>query len=643
MYETLIFAIQQGDLDNFKDSELIEALERADDRYYNDNNDVGSYLEDGEYDALRMFTYQRNPSHVYFTGVGSEVRGGKVKLPYEMGSLDQVEIGDITDWVGNWSLQSEDVVVTDKLDGTSAMSIYGEDGNLQIAYSRGNGVEGADITRHIKQFENCPDNVGGPMDVRGEVIFTKEGFQKVKKVVKPHSGKNKEYKNARNMTAGIMNRKDQKGNEKIIFSNIHFVAYQILGFEGSKEEMLQTLKDAGFMTPVSEIFGGRDLTDKMLAAYLEERREETQYEIDGIVIDADSTVTRKRMNPTRDTLNPAYSIKYKVADASNVAVVDVIDVVWKASKHGFLKPRVNIVPTDLVGVTISFATGFNAKFINDKGIGPGAKVQITRSGDVIPYIQKVVKSAKPSMPEAGWDWNETGVDIVLRNRHNDSDVMIGQLVAFFTSIDAPTLKEGSIKKLYAAGFRTPEDIIKLYPAELVNVIGANGKKIHTGLQKVLKDIPYYKLFGAHASERGIGVRKIKKLQDAIGVTRLKGGGLGIDEIASVPGFERTTAKKIALDWMRFQAFLSKIDGYYTIEAEKAVGTKLAGQKIVFSGFRDKDLQDAVEQAGGIMQSALSGKTTILVVKDPNGNSTKIKKARTLGTKIMSVDDFRSMV
>ncbi len=638
MYKHIVTAIHDGSLDEYDIDTLLDALNAADYLYFNEDE---SFLTDPEYDALRLFAQRLNPAHVYFTGIGTDVRGGKVKLPFEMGSLDQVEIGDIADWIGNWNLQNEDVVITDKLDGTSGMNIHDTTGALQISYSRGNGTEGADITRHIKQFKSIPDSTGMDMTVRGEVIFTKTDFPKIQKEILSHGGR--EYKNARNTVAGIMNRKDNVKYGHLIFNHIRFVAYEILNFKGSKLQMLQTLKAAGYEVPSYEVFKGSDLSDTMLAAFLNERRDTTEYEIDGVVIDVDSAATRKRMNPTRDTLNPAYSIKYKVADATNQAVVEVVGVEWKASKHGMLKPRVNIKPTELVGVTITYATGFNAKFINDNGIGPGAKVQITRSGDVIPFIQKVVQKATPSLPKGDWSWNETGVDIILNDKSSNDDVAIGQLVAFFTSIDAPNLKEGSIKKLYEAGFKTPEDIILLLKPELVNVLGTNGSKIYAGLKVALTNIPYYKLFGAFANERGIGVRKIKKLQTALGLDALLNGDLAVHEIASVPGFESTTAKKIAMDWMKFQDFLKAIDGYYSLEVEKKVGTKLADQKIVFSGFRDKDLQAAVESAGGTMQSALSGKTTTLVVKDPNGTSSKIKKARELGTQIMSIDDFKRMV
>lgn len=638
MYTSIVTAIHDGTLDEHDAETLIAACIAADDLYHNDDE---SFLSDPEYDALRLFARRLNPAHIYFTGVGTNVRGGKVKLPFEMGSLDQVEIGGITDWIGNWGLQNEDVVITDKLDGTSGMNIHNTTGALQISYSRGNGTEGADITRHIKQFKSIPDSTGVDMTVRGEVIFTKTDFPKIQKGILSHGGR--EYKNARNTVAGIMNRKDNVKYGHLIFNHIRFVAYEILNFKGSKLQMLQTLEAAGYEVPSYEVFKGSDLSDTMLAAFLNERRDTTEYEIDGVVIDVDSAATRKRMNPTRDTLNPAYSIKYKVADATNKAVVEVVGVEWKASKHGMLKPRVNIKPTELVGVTITYATGFNAKFINDNGIGPGAKVQITRSGDVIPFIQKVVQKATPALPKGDWSWNETGVDIVLNDKGSDDNVVIGQLVAFFTSIDAPHLKEGSVTKLFDAGFKTPADIIQLFPNEFRNILGANGTKVHAGLQKALTDIPYYKLFGAYANERGIGVRKIKKLQEALGLDVLQSGNLAVDEIARVPGFESTTAKKIAMDWMKFQNFLKAIDGYYTIEAEKKVGTKLADQKIVFSGFRDKDLQAAVESAGGTMQSALSSKTTILVVKDPNGTSSKIKKAQDLGTKILGIDDFKRMV
>lgn len=365
--------------------DLLLILKAADHEYY--NSDSQSFITDEQYDTLRRYAHELNPTHAYFLGVGSEVRGGKVKLPYKMGSLDQVYEGEITDWVGEWNLQDLFVVLTDKLDGISCLLIYNEEGDLQISYSRGNGIRGADTFRHIRHFKSVPKNVGKKMAVRGEVIFKKNNWEQVKNIATTKAGK--PYKNLRNCIAGLMN---SEAIDNRLYSFIDFVAYEIVGDTHSKVEMLADLQKAGFNVPhYDTMFRGKHLTDDVLATYLEHRREQSIYEIDGIVIDVNDAHKRSQMNPTRETLNPAYSVKYKVADASNQAIATVKEVEWNISKNGYLKPRVRIEPVDLVGVTITHATGFNAKFIRDNMIGPGAKVKITRSGDVIPFIVDVVE------------------------------------------------------------------------------------------------------------------------------------------------------------------------------------------------------------------------------------------------------------
>ena len=113
---------------------------------------------------------------------------------------------------------------------------------------------------------------------------------------------------------------------------------------------------------------------------------------------------------------------------------------------------------------------------------------------------------------------------------------------------------------------------------------------------------------------------------------------------SVEGFEEKTAQKILNGMDDYYAFYAAVKGYITIaEEEGPTGTSMEGQKVVFTGFRDKDLQAAVEAAGGEMQSGVSGKTTILVTKNPNSTSGKVQKARDKGVKIVGIDELRGML
>ncbi len=625
---------------------LIEILVASDKSYHNDDGEP--FLTDGEYDFLLRFTEKLNPSHVYFTGVGATVRGGKIKLPYQMGSLDQVYEGEIRKWVQKYSLEAGAfVVLTDKLDGASAMLVYGEDGDLQIAYSRGDGIQGADWTRHLKLLDGVPENVGGPMVIRGEVIIEKASFNFLKKQVKTRAGK--EYKNPRNMVSGIMNAKE---NPSIVYGYTRFVAYQVVDGTGSKQEQLSTLDNLGFEVVHSLCVFVNELKDCALSDHLDLRRQNSLFEIDGLVIDVDDEQKRSEMNPTRDTLNPAYAIKYKVADADNIAHPTCIGVEYNLSKHGYWKPRVNIEPVDIGGVTISWLTGFNAKFILDNKIGQGAVLEITRAGDVIPFIQRVVERAfKAEMPEGygtDWEWtiNDEGVQVDAKVLHPEEydEIIIKRITSFFTKIDAPMLKEGSIQKLYDEGHCGVNSIIAAEQQDLVDVLGKNGVKIYDGLHQKLSNIPYYKLVGAYSTQRGIGVRRMKKIQTWFHANDmdLKLGG-NPDIYASIDGFDTKTAEAVQRAIDEFDEVLESVGEFITLNHDSLAspdGGKLDKHKICMTGFRDKELSEAIEKAGGTVQSAVSGKTTILITKDPTSTTGKAKKARDMGIPVMGIDEFK---
>ncbi len=620
------------DLEDASFQELITALIHVDDLYHNGEEPP---IEDNEYDIAKRFAYAQNPAHVYFTGIGSDVRGGKIKLPFQMGSLDQVYEGEIEDWVRSNDLSSADVMITDKLDGTSAMIVYGDNGDLQIAYSRGNGIEGADITRHIKQIPSVPQTVSGPMVVRAEVIISINQFEPLKSVQTRSSGAG--YKNPRNAIAGIMN---SKTNKTAAYDYIDVVAYEVVGNEWSKEGQLELLEKEGFIVPRYSIWSGSDLNDDDLTERLNSLRASTKYEIDGIVLDVNSAQVRARMNPTKTTLNPAYAVKYKIASADNEKNVRVIEVEWNVSKHGYLKPRVRIEPTEMMGVTIQHATGFNAKFIKENSIGKGAIIKITRSGDVIPFILETLEAGELDLPEG--EWNETGVDLIATDGSAADEAYFKQVVDFFTSIGAPHLKEGSVAKMFNNGFDTIEKIITAEEVDFIVALGKNGEKVYEGLRGRLSNIYYHDLIGSTPFfGRGVGKRKFKKLFETIDHDDLF--SVTISDIVRAEGFDEKTARKIVSGLTAFRKFMQDVGDEITITEPKMTGITMDGQKVVFTGFRDKGLQAEVEANGGTMQSGVSGKTTILVAANPTSTSGKMTKARNNGTLIVGIDEFKEML
>lgn len=635
-------------LGSFEDHDIntiVMILKAADEQYFNQDQ---SFLMDVEYDGLKQYAVQLQPNHSYFLGVGAEVRGGKIRLPYPMGSLDQIYEGEITDWVGDHSLQNENMVVSNKLDGQSVMIVYDADGNLQIAYSRGNGIEGADVTRHIRQIPSVPKTVIEPcLVVRGEVIFPIHKFEEIKQKAKNRSGK--EYKNARNAITGIMN---AESNDPIVYPAIDFIAHGIVNSGEDKMEQLDRLMRNRFMAVANIIELGKKLTDEYLTYLLNTNRKVSEYEIDGLVVEADSAFRRKEMTPKRETINSGYAVKYKVADFTNVAITKVVNVEWNVSKHGYLKPRVEVEPVKLVGVTIKHATGFNAKFISDNKIGSGAEVQITRSGDVIPFIQKVLKpAASAAMPDVEWAWNETEVDALILNKHESEEVHIQQTLNFFRTLNAPLLKEGTVRTMFElCGYIDAEEAIQYMLnyslKEWVDSVGVNGKKIYQGLKQLLNGIPLYMLMGASPFfGRGLGTRKFKQLFKSVRIESVNDlSNITFAQIIGAEGFDEKTANKVLNGMMKFIHFYNNItDKTVVFDSVSVTGGTMTGQVVVFTGYRNKELEVLIEGEGGKIGSSVSGKTTLLTVADPNENSGKLKKARDLGIRIVSENELRDIL
>lgn len=643
-----IFLFGDGSFDAFELDDIIELLMAADNAYHN----AQPLIDDQQYDALRQYAEQVDPNHVYFLGVGSQVRGGKVKLPHPMGSLTQVYDGDFAKWSAQHRLTNEDLLVTEKLDGYSTQIIYDATGKLQIAYSRGDGIEGADITRHVSKFVKLPRRLPeavnlkqhglislNPFEVRAEIIFKKADWEIIKDKIKRSGGGY--YKNARNCISGLMNASE---NDPLVYNYISVVAYEVLGANGErldKTEQLLVLEALGFETPVSVKVKG-NVDDAVLTTILNDMRTNSKYEIDGIVIDVNSHEKRKKMNPTRDTLNPEFARKFKIADASNLAIATVVDVEWNISKNGYLKPRVKIEPVELVGVTVQHATGFNAKFIVDNKIGPGAKIRITRSGDVIPFIVGVVSATEAKLPDEDVEWNATGVDLVLTDMNNDV-VKLEQLIDFAAKVGIEHIGEGNMKSIFEAGFTTPTEFINMTPNEIGLAIGSHAiaKKIVKSRAEKINNQPWWQIAGAHPCfGRGIGQRKMKKLYEAFegDISKLK----DVNAIAGVEGFEAKTAKKIVSGYPTFLEFVNATNiKFAAYEAPK--GGDLAGQSFLFTGFRDKSLEKRIEDKGGKISSAVSSKLTYLVAADPSETSGKLTKARQLGTKIITREALETLL
>ena len=618
---------------------LIEQLKQYDEAYAEGD----SPISDKDYDILYRKAKALDPGNAYFAAVGSDVRGSKEPLPYVMGSLDQIyDQKEWDNWVKTYSLRGKTVVVTDKQDGISAMLIY-RNGSFEKAYSRGNGMEGADITRHVRQVPSVPKTLSGDFSeaylaVRAELILPIGTFEKKYA---------KEFKNPRNMTAGCFNRST---TDATILADMKCIAYQVVAYSGvdvqitSKNDELLQLEQLGFIVTTHSTHAVESLNDAALRILVQNAKLRSKTELDGVVVTIDKYDDLDSQRRSKTTLNPEHSIKYKVS--ADAVVTDVVDVLWEVSKSGFFKPRVQIKPVDLTGVTITYATGFNAKFIYDNGIGPGAKVKITRSGDVIPTITEVVTKVTPKMPAEDWDWNENGVEAITTDENNPN-VKFKLLLSFVETLQVELLKESSLTEVFnrlkLADVSYAEAVYVLFElldGEWAKLIGANGNKIADSLRRRGENMTYETFLGAvKYLGFGFGVRKAKALLSQISYEDLLSASEA--DIAKLDGFDTKTAKNIFNGIQDANALLEDLmaDGFVTIVKEVKT-SELKGLNVVFTGFRDGDLEKAIEAAGGKIGSGVSSKTTHLLTTDPKSNSGKAKKARDLGVKVWSPEQFK---
>ncbi len=618
-------------------AETVKLLTEARDAYYNTGTPI---MSDLQFDALEGQLRAHDPLNSYFMEIGAEERGEKVKLPVPMGSLDQVYENGAENWVAEIGYEDKEFVLTDKLDGLSGLIIYGNDGKLQIGYSRGNGLEGADITRHLLKIKNLPKEISHPLMTRVEIIMKEETF----KTLNESGALGRTFKNSRNYCAGQMNRKVA---DQVFYDNVDVVAYEEKNMLLSKVEQLSDLSTEGLLVPGFVLIKGSLINDAILMTELQNAKSHSPYALDGLVIDVnDWTDVYHLGQKNSSSLNPVHARKFKINSDANRAITKVVTVHWNVSKLGYLKPRVQIEPVDITGVTITYATGFNAKFIKDNMIGVGAEIQITRSGDVIPFIEKIITpAAKAEMPDAEefgeTVWSKNLVDLVLVEDH--ADAKMKRLCEFFGGVGVATLRQGNMERLIAGGLDTIELIVKASEEDLKAAVGeANGTKIYEGIKVALNPVPLWKLAGAsQLFGRGIGQRKLKKVWEKYGDDNFL--TLTYDLLLQVEGFSEISAMSVLDNMHKYLALTNAIAGYYTLEqAAGPSSDKFADLNVCFTGVRDTDLEKLIVDNGGSIASGVNAKTTHLVCKDSSASSSKLKKAAEIGVKVISLVEAKDL-
>lgn len=612
-------------LDN---DELLSLRNACDDLYYNTGESV---VSDENYDIL--IDVMKNKG-IYSLKVGAKLREGenRVELPYWLGSADKITDKDsaiLTRWLKD--NKAKRYLISEKLDGVSCL-LVSKNGKIKL-YTRGDGVIGADISYLAQYIPSIPKRLDD-IAVRGELIIPKDVFNK--------KYRNKEvngrvYKNARNMVSGLIGSKTaRKGIEDIVFNT-----YEIVGDTMPKpSRQLKTLSDNNF-TVVKHVLVP-ELNIEILKNTLLNFKEESEYEIDGIIIQSDMEYDRNIDG------NPDYLFAFKMLLSENIHETKVKEIEWNTSRWGQLKPVAIVEPVDLGDVTINRATAHNAKYVMDNNLGKGSIIKITRSKDVIPYIVDVVKGTKPDMPEVDFVWDKNHVNITVKQFQNTMCIKV--MSNFFNKLGIKFISEATVEKLYDAGIDNLYKIISAKKSDFLKVPQFGDKsaeRIYTNIHNGLQNVKIHNLLGASGVFGfGIGERKLDSLflaiPDLLSYYKKYDTEEIVKKIVKVEGFSEITATKIALNLKYADMFIKKIKPYITLTQIEKVDNNLDGVKVVMSGFRDKTLQEDIIKRGGKVMSSVSKNTNILIVSTLSQKLTgKSAKAEELGVKILSKDQFIS--
>ncbi len=575
--------------------------------------------------------------------------------------------------------------------------------NLQMhLYKHGDGYEGQDISHLLKHISishtgithsttpttpTTPTNTNtlnnnkaliamlssnsGTIALRGEIIIKNTLY---------NTKYNKMYPKARSLVAGIVNTKKP---DISIVKDMEIIFYEIINPNTlTFLQQFEMLEKMGFNTAKYKLYNS--LIESSLPSILIDYKKQSNYEIDGIVL-ADSTQVYKRYIKG----NPEYSVAFKMQLEEQIASTTVVNVEYNISKHGTLAPRIEYKPIMIKGDSHQFTTGFNLKYIVDNNINIGTEIKIIKSGDVIPYIYEFIKhSSAPLMPpkDLKWHWNATHVDGIVDDIENNTDVRAQKLLAFFKVMCIDGIGIGVINKFISAGYDSLKVILSLTPDIIASLGGFQIKSainIYNAINKVLSiPQPLYRVMVASGVFGiGLGEKKLQTMLDTIPnfMEKWQKKQITLNILNEIIGFNDKTSTLVInsmdnfIKWLILHPMCKYIQGVIptqntqqlttstsaststitsTAQATSITNTKsitniisnntrLTGMVAVFTGIRNADLEAKIIALGGIIGSVISGKTTIIIAKNPNDNSSKLNKARETGIEIINITDFET--
>jgi DNA ligase (NAD+) len=638
-------------LNNLTQNKILNVIKYLSNEYYNNANSI---VSDEIFDYIREY-YETKTKKIIPVGAPIKNKRGAVILPYYMGSLDKIKPTDksFEKWI---NAHPGKYCVSYKLDGMS-MLITKNNGNINM-YRRGDGIEAEDLSIFIKYINVNTSEMSDGDAIRGEVVFSKENFEKVKKILentKTKKNKDRKYDQSRNVVSGLFSNKVPEEIKEIL-KYVDFVAYWVLSPEMKILDQMEYLEKKK-MNVVDYIMKD-EITVDYLSKKLINGREKYKYQIDGLVIVDNSQIY------LQENKNPSFAFSFKQVMTDQIMESIVVDVVWEVSKDKYIKPRIKIEPITILNTKIEYATANNAKYIYDNKINVGTVVEMIKSNDIIPKINKILKESnlkKPKMPDIKYKWNDSGVDIIAIELDDETKnkVIVKQLMMFFNTFNVKEIGEGVLTKFVDNGY---DNIFKILNAKKENLYDIDGlgeksiEKIYNNIDEKLKDIKLYKLMTAsQLLGRGIGDKKFKTIindyPNIIDIYKDKGKDHVKKLLNTLEGFNDKTSNKIIDSFDEFIIYYNKlikikpnlfsnaIDNKKKEEPTNKKINKYKDKTIVFTGKKNKEIEKDLELIGAKVSSSVSNKTDIVVAKDITENTNKLNDARKYKVQIMSYDDF----
>ncbi len=550
-----------------------------------------------------------------------------------------------------------------KYDGLAIGLTY-KNGKLVQAVTRGDGVQGDEVTANVRTIRSIPLSLRGndypdDFEIRGEIIMTRSGFAKFNKQ-REEEGK-QSFANPRNAAAGSIKMQDSaEVAKRPLDCYLYYVLGDNLPYQNHYDNMmaaktwgLKVPKYIAKATSIDEIF---DFID-----YWDTARNDLDFDIDGIVIKVNDFAQQQQLGFTAKSPRWAISYKFKTEQA----ITELLEITYQVGRTGAITPVANLEPVALAGTTVKRASLHNADIIEELDLHEHDFVKVEKGGEIIPKIVGVdLEQRKPGSkkvqyieycPECGTKLvrNEGEANHYCPNEYHCPPQIKGK-IEHFVSRKAMNIAfgEATVNALFEKGFvKNVADLYDLTREQILSLEGFKEKSADNMIKSIeeSKAMPFEKVLFA-LGIRFVGQTVAAKLADYFGSMEnlMKATEMDlmmVDEIG-----DRITESLLEYfadeDNLQIIKRLQDAGLKFEIEKDKEQGPNLLeGKSFVVSGkftiARD-DLKKMISKFGGKNVSAISSKTDYVLAGDAMGPA-KLKKAEKLGIPIISEDDFMKMV